>query len=108
LQALLFLWEAFHLGGVIQISKSEEMHPSLGEFDLEFSRAIIPDFSSRECCVVFCVLSNPVEDLLFTILVEGRMPSSLPRFVQPIREGRLDTESSTVECSQENPGTEAL
>jgi hypothetical protein len=38
-------------------------------------------------------MSNPIEDLLFTILVEGGVLSSLSGLVEPIREGRLDTGS---------------
>jgi hypothetical protein len=41
---------------------------------------------------------NPIEDLLFTMLVDGNMFSSLPRFVHPMRDGRMDTRSWTVEC----------
>jgi hypothetical protein len=49
----------------------------------------------------FCVLSNPVEDFLFTILLEGDMLSSLSAMVHPVCEGRLDTKSWTVECSRQ-------
>jgi hypothetical protein len=63
------------------MSKNEGIQPSSGKFDLEFSRAVIHDFCFRELCVLFRALSNPVEDVLFPILVEGGVLSSLPRFV---------------------------
>jgi hypothetical protein len=59
---------------------------------------MLHNFCFRDCCVLFCVLSNPVEDLIFTILVEARMLSSLPALVQSMHQSRLDRESRTVEC----------
>jgi hypothetical protein len=71
----------FRLDDVIQMSKNEGIYPSSGKFDLEFSRAMIHDFCFRDWCVLFRILSNPVEDLLSPILVEGGMVSSLPGLV---------------------------
>jgi hypothetical protein len=71
----------FSLDDVIQMSKNEGIHQSSGKFHLEFSRAMIHDFCFRDWCVLFRVLSNPVGDLLFPILVEGDMLSSLPGLV---------------------------
>jgi hypothetical protein len=62
--------------------------------------AIIRGFSSRDWYVVFRVLLHPVEDLLFTIWVEGDMLSSLCGLVQPARKNRLDTSSRAIECSR--------
>jgi hypothetical protein len=81
LQALLFMWGTFLLDHVIEISKNEGIHPSSGKLDLEFSRAMIHDFCFRDWCVLFRVRSNSVEDLLFQILAEGSMLSSLPWLV---------------------------
>jgi hypothetical protein len=81
LQALLFLWGAFRLDDVFQMSKNEGIHSSPGKFDLGFSRAMIHDFCFRDWCVLFRILSNPIEDLWFPIFVEGGMLSSLPGLV---------------------------
>jgi hypothetical protein len=54
----------------------------------------MPDFSFRDWCVLFRVLSKPIEDLLFTIWIEGRMLSSSPalvKFVKLMGELGLDT-----------------
>jgi hypothetical protein len=59
---------------------------------------MIHDFVACDWGVFFCVLLNPVEDFLLTILVEGNLLSSWTGIVQPVREGRLDTGSWTVEC----------
>jgi hypothetical protein len=83
------------------MSKNKGIHPSSGKFHLEFSPAIIHDSCFRDWYVLFRVLSNPVEDLLFPILVEGGMLSSLPGLVQPIRRGRLHTGSWTIEISRQ-------
>jgi hypothetical protein len=42
---------------------------------------------------LFCALSNPAQDLLLTISVEGDMLSSFSGLAQPVREGRLDMTS---------------
>jgi hypothetical protein len=81
LQALRFLCGAFCLDDVIQMSKNEGIHLSSGKFNLEFRRTMIHDFCFRDWCVLFRVLSNPIEALLFPILVEGGMLSSLPGLV---------------------------
>jgi hypothetical protein len=81
LQALLFLWGAFGLDDIIQLSKNEGIHLSSGKFDLEFIRAMIHEFCFRDWCVSFRVLSNPIEDLLLPILIEEGMFSSLPGLV---------------------------
>jgi hypothetical protein len=54
--------------------------------------------SFRDWCVLSCVLSNPLEDLVLTILIQGNVLSSLSGLVQPVREGRLDMGSLAVEC----------
>jgi hypothetical protein len=99
LRALPFLGDTCCLDDLIRMPKNEGIYPSSSRSDFKLRCIIIHDFSFRHWCVFFWVLLNPVEDLLFTILVEGDMLSSLPRFVQPMREGRLDTRSWTVECS---------
>jgi hypothetical protein len=101
LQTLLFLQNTFLSDYCVRMSKSEGIYHSSSRFDLELRRTIIHDFSSRDWCVLFCVLFNPLGDLLFTILVQGDMLSSLPTFIQPMREGRLDTKSWTFECSHQ-------
>jgi hypothetical protein len=40
-----------------------------------------------------------IEDLLFTISIEGRMLSSLSGLVQPMCEGRLDTGSWNLQTT---------
>jgi hypothetical protein len=99
LRALPLLRTAFCFDDLIRIPKDEGIHPSSSRFDLKLRRTIIHDFFSRDWCVLFCVLVNPVEILLCTILIEGDMLSSLPRCVQPMREGRVDTRSWTGEYS---------
>jgi hypothetical protein len=47
-----------------------------------------------------CVLPNSIEDVLFTIVVEGGMLSLLPELVQPVPQGGLDRESWTIEFSR--------
>jgi hypothetical protein len=89
-----FGWEYF-----IRISKNEGIYPSSSRFDFDLRRTVIHDFFSSDWCVFFCVLLNPVQDLLFSILVEGDVLSSLSRIVQPMREGRLGTGVWAVECS---------
>jgi hypothetical protein len=88
---------AFSLDGVIQISKNKGIYPSSGTFDLEFSHTRIPDFFFRGWYLLFCCLWSPVEDLLFAILVEGSLLSSVPGLVQPMLHGRSHTGSRTVE-----------
>jgi hypothetical protein len=75
------------------MSKDSEIYRASSKFDLEFSRSVIHDSCCREWHVSFCVLSNPVEHLPFTTLIDGDMLSSLCGLVQPVREGRWDTES---------------
>jgi hypothetical protein len=81
------------------MSKNEGIHSSSGKFHFEFSPAMIRDFCFRGWCVLFPVLSNPVEDLLFPILEEVGMLSSLPGLVEPMRQGRLHTGPWVVESS---------
>jgi hypothetical protein len=83
------------------MSKNEGICRASSRFDLELRRTIIQEVSSRDWCVLFSVLLNSVEDLLFTISVEGDMLSRLPPFIQPMREGSLGTEWWTVECSRQ-------
>jgi hypothetical protein len=104
LRALPFLRATFCLDNLMRMRRNEGIDQSSSSFDLELRRTIIQDFSSRDWCVLFCVLLNQVEDLLFTILVDGdRLSSScvLPRFAHPMRDGRLDTRSWTDECSRQ-------
>jgi hypothetical protein len=75
--------------------------PSSGEFDLGFSCGIIHNFSPRDSHVLSCILSNSIEDVLFTIVVEGGMLSSWPKLVQPVPQGRLGRESWTIEFSRQ-------
>jgi hypothetical protein len=83
------------------MSKVEEIYQFSIRFDLEFSRAMIHDLSSRDWCLLFSFLLNSVEDLLLTVLVEGEMLSWLFRFVQLMRKGRLEMGSWTVDCSHQ-------
>jgi hypothetical protein len=101
LQALPWLCSAFRLDRVIQMSKNEGIHRSSGKSDLEFSRVMIHDFRFRDWCVLFRVLSSPIEDLLFPILLEGGMPSSLPGLVWLMRQGRLHTGSWVIAYSRQ-------
>jgi hypothetical protein len=101
LQTLFFLRDTFFSEYCLRMSKNEGICRSSSRFDLELRRTIIRDFSSRDWCVLFCVLLNSVEDLVFTISVEGDMLSSTPRFVYLVPEGRLDTKSWTIECSRQ-------
>jgi hypothetical protein len=89
------------LDNLIRMPKKEGIYQSSSRCDIDLRRTIIHDFSSRDWCVLFCVLLNSIEDLLFTILIEGDILSWLPRFVQPMREGRFDTGSWTGECSRQ-------
>jgi hypothetical protein len=83
------------LGGVIRLhdvnrmSEAEEIYQSSGKSDLGLSPTMIHDFRFRDWCVLFGILSNPVEDLLFTIVVDGGMLSSLPELARPMRQGCL-------------------
>jgi hypothetical protein len=53
-----------------------------------------------------CILSNSIEDVLFTIVVEGGMLSSLPKLVQPVPQGGLDRKSWTIEFSRQRIDTD--
>jgi hypothetical protein len=53
-----------------------------------------------------CVLSNSIEDVLFTSVVEGGMLSSLAELVQPVPQGGLDRESWTIEFSRQRIDTD--
>jgi hypothetical protein len=53
-----------------------------------------------------CVLSNSIEDVLFTIMVEGGMLSSLPELTQPVPQGGLDRESCTIEFFRQRIDTD--
>jgi hypothetical protein len=53
-----------------------------------------------------CVLSNSIEDVLFTIVVEGGMLSSLPKIDQPVPQGGLDRQSWTIEFSRQRIDTD--
>jgi hypothetical protein len=81
LRALPFLRVTCCFDNLSRMPKNEGICLSSSRFDLELRRTIIHDFSSRDWCILFCVLLNPVEDLLFTILVHGDMFFSLPQFV---------------------------
>jgi hypothetical protein len=76
LRGLPFLRATFCLDDLIRWPKNEGIYPSSSRFDLKLRLSIIHDFSTRERCVLFRVLVNPVEELLFTILVEGDVLSS--------------------------------
>jgi hypothetical protein len=98
--------DALHVGNFLfgsrgRMSKNKLIYQSSIESDLKLSYAIIHDFSSRERCVIFCVLSSPVKALRLRILVDGDMHSSLSGLVQLGREGRLATRSWAVECSRQ-------
>jgi hypothetical protein len=58
--------------------------PSSGEFDLGFSCTAIHNSFPRDWHVLSCVLSSSNEEVLFTIVIEGGMLSSLPELVQPV------------------------
>jgi hypothetical protein len=73
LRALLFFWATLCLDYLIGMSKNEGICSSSSRFDFDLRRPIIHDFSSHDSCLFFCVLLNPVEDLLFTLLVDGDM-----------------------------------
>jgi hypothetical protein len=62
---------------------------------------MIHDFCFRDWYVLFRVLLNPIEDLLFALLVEGGILSSLPGLVSPMRQGRLQAGSWTIESSRQ-------
>jgi hypothetical protein len=81
LRALLFLGGAFCLDNAVRMSKNQGIHLSSSKFHLKFSRTIIYDFCFRDWSVLSCVMSNSIADLLFAILVEGGMLSSLPWLV---------------------------
>jgi hypothetical protein len=55
---------------------------------------------------LYCFLSSSIEDVLFTIVVEGGMLSSLPKLVQPVPLGGLDRESWTIEFSRQRIDTD--
>jgi hypothetical protein len=101
LQTLLLLWGVVCSDDVIQMSKNEGIHESSGKSVLEFSRAVIHDFCFRDWCALFRVLSNPIEDLLISILLDGGMRSWLPGLVEPMHQGRLHMESWTVKSSRQ-------
>jgi hypothetical protein len=83
-----------------------EDSPSSGEFDLGFSCAVIHSFSPRDWHVLSCVLSNSIEEVLFTIVVEGGTLSSLPKRAQPLQQGGLDRESWAIEFSRQRIDTD--
>jgi hypothetical protein len=63
----------------------------------------------RESCVwhvLSYVLPNSIEDVLFTIVVEGGMLSSLPELVQPLPQRGLNRESWTIEFSRQRIDTD--
>jgi hypothetical protein len=70
----------------------------MSKIKLELGCAIMHDFMFRDGRVLFCLLPNPIEDLLFTILIEGDTLSSVSGMVPPVHEGQLDTGSWTIEC----------
>jgi hypothetical protein len=98
LQALFLLWGIVYLDHITRMSKNEGIYLSSNKFGLELTCTIIHDFASRDWFVFLYTLSNPVEDLLLAIVVEGDRLSSLSGLIQPMREDRLDTRSWTVEC----------
>jgi hypothetical protein len=101
MRALPFLRATFYLDCVTRVSKNEGICQYSSKFDLELSCRIIHDFCFRDWYVFFCVLWNPVEDLMRAIFIEGDMLSSLSWIVQPVRRGRLDMGSWTVEFSRQ-------
>jgi hypothetical protein len=68
---------------------TEDIPPSSGEFDLGFSWAIIHNFSPRDWHVLSCVLSNSIEDVLFTIAIEGEHAFLVARARPARATGRL-------------------
>jgi hypothetical protein len=101
LRAVLFWWAILCLDCVIGMSKNQGIYPFSSRSDLKSTFTIIHDFSFRDWSVFFCVLLTPVEDVLSTIFFKGDLLSSLSGIVQPVRKGRLDTGSWTVECSRQ-------
>jgi hypothetical protein len=47
---------------------------------------------------LFGVLPGAIEDLPFAIVIEGVVLSAVSGLVQPLREGRFDAVSWTIEC----------
>jgi hypothetical protein len=78
LRVLPFLRATCYLDNLIRMPMNEGIYQSSSRFDLELRRTIIHDFCSRDWCVLFCVLLNPVEDLLFMISVEGDILPGCP------------------------------
>jgi hypothetical protein len=89
---------SFRLDDRTGITKDEQIDSSSKVLDLKSSCGIIHDLSCRDWCVLFDVLLNQHEDLPFAIFGESPMVSSVPRPVQPTREGRRDVRSWRVEC----------
>jgi hypothetical protein len=84
LASAVYLAQYFLFGSLTRMSKNESIFPSSSKFDQELRGTIIHDFSFRDWRVLFCVLPNLIEDLPFTISIEGGVFSSLSGLVQPL------------------------
>jgi hypothetical protein len=93
---------AFRRDDLTGITKDEQIGSSSSVWALKSSCGIILDLSYPEWCVPVDVLLNQQEDLPFAIFRESPMHSSVPRPVQPMREGRRGMKSWRVECSHQS------
>jgi hypothetical protein len=80
LQTLPFLGDTFRLHEVAGVVKNKRTRPTPSDWSLKLTYAVILDFFFRNWSAIFVTLWNPVENLLFTILIKNaRLPSMSKR-----------------------------
>jgi hypothetical protein len=76
LQTLLFLRDTFRFDDFVGMPKSKRIHPAASDWNFRLARTVIFDLRFADWCALFGALLNPVEDLLFTMVVmTGMLPS---------------------------------
>jgi hypothetical protein len=80
------------------MATNERVHLAASDWNFRLASRVISDLHFADWYALFVVLLNPVENLLFTMVVMRAMLPSLSWQLQSIRECRLHRTSWTVEC----------
>jgi hypothetical protein len=104
LQTLLFLRDTFHFDDFVGMAKNKRIHPAARDWNFQLTRTVIFDLRFADWCALFGALLNPVEDLLFTMVVKSGMLPSLSWSIQSMRECPLHRTSWAVECPRQRIG----
>jgi hypothetical protein len=99
LQTLRFLRDTFRFDDPVGMTKNKRIHPAASDSNFQLALTVIFDLHFADWCSLFGVLLNPVEKVMFTMMVNTGMLPSLSQQLQSMLECRLHRTSWAVECS---------